>query len=105
VTPAEHEQTEWEASSAWADGYVAGYMACDAALVAALALVLSDATTDDYRAAVSHHHRRQDFYRRRADADRGLIVHPAATWHGLYPGGPVDFETGRLVSQRIGAAA
>jgi hypothetical protein len=105
VTPAEHEQVEWEVGTAWAAGYAAGYLAADAALVAALALVLSDATAADYQAAVRHHHRQQDFQRRRADADRGLIVHPAATWHGLYPGGPVDFETGRLVSQRIGAAA
>lgn len=37
--------------------------------------------------------------------ERHAAENEAATWRGRYPGGPVDYDSGELINDHIGAAA
>lgn len=71
-----HEQAEWEASAAYAEGFAAGLAAYDRDLVQALTRALGGPSCTDRREAVSIHQRAADQKRRRegADADRTAVA-------------------------------
>jgi hypothetical protein len=87
-----HAHIEWETAVARSEGHACGYATANAETVSALKFALGGPDAKTWRQAVDHHHRVQDWQRRRAEADT------TGSRPGDYPGGPVDWETGRPLS-------